>query len=128
LSESPHKVPPALVLVVEDEPVIRLDIVAELKAEGFLVAEAASAEDALALIQDSPVPDVVFTDIQLAGRGTGWDVAEAIRQRNPEAAVIYASGQTIEASRRVAGSAAFSKPYRTQDIVGACCTLMPHKS
>ena len=58
--------------------------------------EASSAEDAIALMRTGhPDIDVVFTDIQLAGRLCGWDVAEQCRARRADFPVIYASGKPL---------------------------------
>ena len=67
-----------VVLVVEDEAVVRAEIAEEFRNYGWRVLEAASGEDAIALIADSFI-DVVFTDIQLAGVVSGWDTAAALR-------------------------------------------------
>jgi hypothetical protein len=66
---------------------------------------------------------VVFTDIQLAGQLTGWDVAEQFRAVRPEAAVIYASGNSVDRSRRVGGSLFFDKPYVPAHVVETCRRL-----
>ena len=68
----------------------------------------------LGIIEDNPHIDVLFTDIQLAGQLSGWDVAEAFRAVKPEMPVIYASGNTSDWSRAVDNSQVFGKPYRTQ--------------
>ena len=97
----------------------------ELKSEGFQVIEASSADGAIDLIEAEPIPDVLFTDIRLAGVGSGWDVARELREISPEAAVLYASGQALDDRRWVSGSMAFSKPYLVGDIIDACRRLMP---
>ena len=91
---------------------------------GWQVIEASTAEDAIALTQMGHQHiDVVFTDIQLAGRRCGWDVAEQCRAARPDFPVIYASGNAADRSRRVAGSLFFDKPYSAADVVDACNRL-----
>ncbi len=87
------------------------------------VLEARSAEGAIAYLQAGHRIDVVFTDIQLAGELTGWDVAERSRAAGVDVAVIYASGNSLDRSRRVANSLFFEKPYEPAAVVEACHRL-----
>jgi len=66
---------PTVVLVVEDDSLLRCVVVQELRCAGCEVLEASTGEDALARLHAGRRIDVVFTDIQLAGRLSGWDVA-----------------------------------------------------
>jgi CheY-like chemotaxis protein len=115
--------PSGIILVVEDEWLIREDIVQELKARGWEVLEASTGEGAIGLLDARDKVDVLLTDIQLAGYLSGWDVAEAFRAARPQAAVIYASGNSVDQSRAVAQSLFFRKPYRAADVVDACRKL-----
>ena len=69
------------ILVVEDDYLVRADIVQEFVDNGFAVIEADSAEQAIAVLRDGHQVDALFTDIQLAGPGNGHDVADACRKR-----------------------------------------------
>ncbi len=109
-----------VVLVVEDEWLLREAIVATLQEAGWEVLEASSGEGALALLAAGRSINVLFTDIQLGGYLSGWDVAEAVRKARPGTPVIYASGNTVDARRRVPGSSFFTKPYVAADVVEAC--------
>jgi len=106
------------VLVVEDEWLVREMAVEMLREAGFDVVEAATAEEAL-LRCNEEMADVLFTDIRLPGKLTGWDVAEHCRARDPSVPVIYATGYTEGASRQVPGSVFFRKPYRADQVVQA---------
>ena len=55
--------------------------------------------------------DILVTDIQLAGKLTGWDVVEAFRATQPTMPVIYASASAPDPSRLVPESLFFRKPY-----------------
>ena len=112
--------PSGLVLIVEDEWLVRDVIASDLKDAGWDVLEASTGESAIGLLEDNPHIDVLFTDIQLAGQLSGWDVAEAFRAVKPKMPVIYASGNTVDWSRAVDNSQFFSKPYRTSEILKAC--------
>lgn len=109
-------------LVVEDDVFLRSDLVGELQSDGWLVLEAASGEEALALLRAYHV-DVVLTDIELGGPLNGWDVGQASRETRRELPIIYTSGNATDRSRRVRGSLFFNKPYDATKIVEACHQL-----
>ena len=111
------------VLVVEDEFFVRYDIAEYLRECGCVVIEEESAAGALAVCRNGTPVDVLFTDINLNGSGTGWDVAEAARAMRPDIAVFYASGELVDRSRCVPGGLFFSKPYSSSDILKACRQL-----
>jgi len=110
-----------IVLVVEDEWLVRATIVDHLKSNGCNVIESANGEEAVALIDGHEQQlDVLFTDIRLGGALNGWDVAEIFRDHFPNLRVLYASGYSIHPSRDVPNSDFFDKPYRPEDILQAC--------
>ena len=112
-----------VVLVVEDEAVVRAAIAEEFRNYGWQVLEAASGEDAIALIADNYI-DVVFTDIQLAGVMSGWDTAEALRARTPAVAVLYTSGNACDPARQVGASLFVGKPYEPSFVIEVCHSLL----
>jgi|RhiMetdeSRZDD1v2_1073273.scaffolds.fasta_scaffold302762_2 CheY-like chemotaxis protein len=112
------------ILVVEDEWIVRAVIANFLRDEGYIVVEAATGEEALSLLTGHNEPiDLLFTDIQLGGRLTGWDVAETFRNSRPHSPVFYASGHPPDDRRRVLGSVFFGKPYLPDKILRACRSL-----
>jgi CheY-like chemotaxis protein len=68
------------VLIVEDEWLIRADIVYEFHAAGWVTLEAGSGEEALTILREGRQIDVLVTDIRLSGALSGWDVAQAFRR------------------------------------------------
>jgi CheY-like chemotaxis protein len=112
-----------VVLVVEDEFLIRDSIVDYLRRAGCLVLEAPSGEQALALLHEDQPIDVVFTDIRLGGELTGHDVGRTCRAMWPDVAVVYTSGHALEPARTVPGSRFFAKPYQPDQILHACREL-----
>lgn len=112
-----------VVLVVEDEPLVRENIADELRMYGWHVLEAASGEDALSLTADHQV-DVVFLDILLPGQMSGWEIAEALRARIPALPILYTSGHDCDPARQVTGSLFIRKPYAPGFIIEACYNLM----
>jgi CheY-like chemotaxis protein len=108
------------VLVVEDEFLIRMDIVAFLEDEGFKVQEASNADEAIALLAASPDIKVLFTDIDMPGTMDGLKLAAAVRDRWPPVRIIVTSGhrQLSDELLPVHGRF-FSKPYDTSQVINA---------
>jgi CheY-like chemotaxis protein len=115
-----NKADAPVVLVVEDEFFVRSSIAASLRDAGYHVVECGSGEDAIALCKSYTSIDIVFTDINLSGSATGWDVAECFRLDRPTVSVLYASAKSIDPQRAVPGSVFVAKPYDSGDILAAC--------
>jgi CheY-like chemotaxis protein len=109
-----------VVLIVEDEALVRANIAHELRDAGCEVLEASSGESAIVFLRSGQQIDVIFTDIQLAGALSGWDVAEQGRVFQAAMPVIYTSGNSVDRSRRVQDSQFFEKPYDAYAVVDAC--------
>lgn len=80
------------ILVVEDEEPIRLLVRLNLEQAGFSVQEAASGEEALAKLEQSP-PDLVVLDLKLPGVD-GYSVCRRLRDRHPEVAIIMLTARS----------------------------------
>ncbi|MDW5317002.1 response regulator [Rhizobium sp. PL01] len=106
------------VIVVEDEPLVRLDIVMSLENEGFIVLEASNADQAIDLLTERPEIRLMFTDIDMPGSMDGLKLAEAVRDRWPPVKIIVASGhrQLTDELLPVEGRF-FSKPYDHARII-----------
>jgi CheY-like chemotaxis protein len=113
-----------VVLVVEDESLLRLDVAEYLEDAGFAVIEAGTGEAAVALCNPGTAIDMVVTDINLGGAVSGWDVAECFRTVLPNMPVLYTSGEAVDRSRCVFGSAVMAKPYQNRDILKECQRLI----
>jgi CheY-like chemotaxis protein len=112
-----------VVLVIEDEPVVRMHISDEFRARGWQVIEAASGEQAVELIATNQI-DVVFTDILLAGAMSGWEAAEALRANAPGVPVLYTSGKPNDPMRQVKDSLFVGKPYDPAFVIEMCHSLL----
>jgi CheY-like chemotaxis protein len=123
VSISPANDRALVVLVVEDELVLRWQVAGCLREAGYVVIETTSGEEAMALCNADTSIDVVFTDINLAGPATGWDVAEHFHRHRPELPVLYTSGLSVDARRCVPGSVFVSKPYQFDDVLDVCQRL-----
>ena len=124
MSVSVQTEPAWVVLVVEDEFFVRTDIADFLREFGYVVVETGSGEEAIALCKSGMSIDIVFTDINLVGRASGWDVAECCRVDRPNMPVLYTSGKIIEPDRRVPRRVFLSKPYQRADVLIACERLL----
>lgn len=76
------------VLIVEDEPMIRGLLTAQLEGEGFQVEVAANAAEARKLADDFD-PDIAVLDIELGDGPTGIDLALILRRNSPEIALVF---------------------------------------
>jgi DNA-binding response OmpR family regulator len=119
-------------LVVEDEWLIRLELVEELTAAGWAVREAGNGEEALKLIARAQAAgdkiDFLVTDIRLGGVVDGWDIAEACRKAWPGLPVIYVSANPVVESRLVPGGVMLSKPVEVENLIAHCHRLIADAS
>jgi len=88
----PRRTPPTI-LVVEDNVLTRSAISDEMRAHGFKVLEASSADDAITVIDSMPV-DLLFVDIHLPGAQDGLDVARHVHARGMPTRMILTSGMS----------------------------------
>jgi two-component system cell cycle sensor histidine kinase/response regulator CckA len=85
------------ILLTEDEPEVRRLARLVLKTQGYLVVEASSGADALAIVDQYPEPiHLLLTDVVMPGT-SGRELAEAVRLRQPSIKVLYMSGFTDDA-------------------------------
>jgi CheY-like chemotaxis protein len=86
--------PPAI-LIVDDEPLIRLVAVETITKAGFEVIEAASADEAIQILERRSDIRVIFTDIQMPGSMDGLKLAHAVHERWPPIKIIVTSGRKL---------------------------------
>jgi two-component system, response regulator PdtaR len=107
-----------VVLIVEDEFLIRMDAVDMIRAAGFDVIEAANADEAILILEDRLDITVVFTDIHMPGSMDGLKLAAAIRGRWPPIRIVATSGRAkIGEDDLPSGSRFLPKPYNARQIV-----------
>ena len=113
------------VLVVEDEPIVRLGAAAELEAEGFQVFEAKNADDAISVLEANTNIHILFTDIDMPGSMDGLKLSAYARNRWPPLRIVVVSGhRTVEVTDLPDGGVFYSKPYRTSDVARSMRELM----
>ena len=86
------KVPRVLVLLVEDEPVIRAVAAIHLEEAGFETVEAANADEAITLLESELEIRIVFTDIDMPGSMDGLKLAASIKGRWPPIKIVITTG------------------------------------
>ena len=105
------------VLVVEDEPITRMDVVEQLEEGGFEVFEAPNADKAIKILEENPAIRVLFTDVDMPGSMDGLKLAAAVRDRWPPIKIVVASGlRKINMDALPDNSRFFSKPYNVNEI------------
>jgi CheY-like chemotaxis protein len=110
-----------LVLLVEDEDLVRRVAERVLARAGFRVLAAANEPDALA-IADRQRPDILVTDIVLPGVGDGISLAEALRARWPDLPVLIVTGYTERTPPDWA--ALLTKPYEVDEFISLVRRLL----
>jgi len=102
-----------VLLVVEDDLLVRLTLVDALTDSGFDVVEAVDAEEALDLLGHRGDIVALLTDISLPGGMDGFALAREARQMHPDLPVLYASGRfsAAEPARSVANARFLAKPF-----------------
>lgn len=103
---------------MEDEALVRMDIVAELEDRGLEVLEASNALEAIAVLGDNPVVDVIFTDVDMPGGIDGIELAMLVKQRFPPIQVVVTSGHRIVTESDLPAQVKFiPKPYVSKEII-----------
>jgi len=109
-----------VVLIVEDDELVRNYVVAQVRSLGYRTLAAAGAVEALAIVRSEADIDLLFTDVIMPGSMNGPRlVAEALKLR-PQLGVLYTSGYTENAivhhGRLDPGVLLLAKPYRKADL------------
>ncbi len=106
-----------VVLLVEDEPLTRMDGCAGLEEAGFEVLVAEDVEAALALVRQRPDIAVLVTDVQMPGPMDGLTLARVIRALRPDIQVVVTSGGLRLRAEDLPGGCAFvPKPYAVDGL------------
>ena len=104
--------PKYAVLIVEDEPLLRLDIAETLTTAGFQTFEAGTALEAIKILEAHPEIRAVFTDIEMPGTMNGIQLAHLIRERWPPTILIVGSGIALPTPDALPSQTTFfPKPY-----------------
>lgn len=114
-------------LVVEDEPLVRMGIAGHLEDDGFTVLEASNADEAIAVLVTNPDVKIVFTDVDMPGGMDGLKLAAAIRDRWPSIRVVVTSGhRKVQVGDLPVEAQFIPKPYDFDKIASAFRGMAEH--
>ena len=115
------------VLVVEDEPMIQLDLESALQEAGFNILALSNAEAAIEAFDAEPQKfSSLLTDIRLGPGKSGWELARHVRGTNATIPVVYISGDSAPhwGAEGVPESIMISKPFAMAQVITALSTLL----
>lgn len=114
------------ILIAEDEALVRLAISDCLAEHGFNVYQAASAAEAIGLLESHSAIDIVFADVCMPREQDGRKLSRWIRTNRPELALLLTSGEVPRRdllSELAQNEPFFEKPYDLQFVVAYICAL-----
>lgn len=109
-----------VVLVVEDEPLLRMNTIDMVEEAGFPTLEAANAKQAIQLLENRPDIRIILSDIDMPPGMNGMALVAMVRRRWPPVAIILVSGHVAAAEVDIPeGGKFFSKPFHPAELVAA---------
>ena len=113
-----HAVLPLVVLVVEDEMMLRMRVVDMVEDAGYIPVEAVDADEAMSILRSRSDIVLMLTDVQMPGSMNGLELAHAVREQWPPIKIILASGQLkLSDSDIPQHSRFFGKPLQSDEII-----------
>ena len=114
-----------VVLIVEDETLLRLHVSEAIEDAGFDVVEAKNADDAISILEQRSDIFLIFTDVNMPGSMDGLKLAHFVKGRWPPIKIIATSGHAkVTADDLPAGGHFIPKPYRAAEIADAIPQLV----
>ncbi|KPX81293.1 Sensory box histidine kinase/response regulator [Pseudomonas meliae] len=133
LEDSPLQVPaPGIsdetILVVDDEPAVRLLIAELLEDLGYTILQAERGADALTILQSKAAIDLLITDVGLPGGMNGRQVADAARDVRPDLKILFVTGYAENAALAhdtlEPGMHVLPKPFAIAELIGRVTELL----
>jgi CheY-like chemotaxis protein len=122
-----HSSIPAVVLVVEDEMLLRMRAVDMVEDAGYTSVEAVDADAAFAILESRSDIALLLTDIQMPGSMDGLGLAHSVHNRWPPIKIILMSGQLKPANTDIpAGSRFFGKPLEAKIMIAQMRRMIGH--
>ncbi|MCK9751682.1 response regulator [Pseudomonas syringae pv. syringae] len=131
--DSPLQVPASstsdeTILVVDDEPAVRLLIAELLEDLGYIVLQAERGADALTILQSKVAIDLLITDVGLPGGMNGRQVADAARDVRPDLKILFVTGYAENAALAhdtlEPGMHVLPKPFAIAELIGRVTELL----
>jgi CheY-like chemotaxis protein len=114
-----------VILIVEDEALVRLSAAGMLADAGFRTIEAANSDEALELLNADSDVQLLFTDVRMPGAMDGLSLARQVRDRWPHIGIMVTSSRsTLRFDELPAGSRFEQKPYSPATVVRHARELM----
>ena len=109
---------PKEVLVVEDEPLVRIAAADALVDRGIMAWEAGDASEALQALEKHPRIRIVFTDINMPGHPDGLGLARQVSVERPDLEIIVTSGAQQLSEEELPDDGVFlAKPYSAERLL-----------
>jgi CheY-like chemotaxis protein len=122
-----HSLVPAVILVVEDEMLLRMRAVDMVEDAGYTSVEAVDADEAVAILESRSDIALVMTDIQMPGSMDGLKLAHTVHERWPPIRIILVSGQLkLSATEIPADSRFFGKPLEAAEMISLMQKMIGH--
>ncbi len=107
-----------VVLLAEDEPLVRMYNADVLDEAGFRVVEAGNADEAIALFEARPDIRIVVTDVEMPGSRNGFDLARYVADKRPLVGVLIVSGRVRPRDDELPDESRFlAKPYSPDELL-----------
>ncbi|MPR12716.1 response regulator [Microvirga tunisiensis] len=118
---------PVVVLLVEDEALVRMMAADVLREEGgFKVVEVVNADEALTVLEATADVRALVTDVEMPGSLDGFTLARVVKQAWPHIGIVVTSGRMAPEPKVLPSGALFiPKPYRPADLVAAVRVVLP---
>ncbi len=128
LSEVAHAAEGETVLVIDDEPIVRMLVTDVLRELGYTAIEAQDGLSGLEVLRSAMRVDLLITDVGLPGGLNGGQVAEAARQLRPDLKVLfitgYAENAVLSHGHVGAGMYVLTKPFAMEALASRIKTLL----
>jgi CheY-like chemotaxis protein len=122
-----HSVAPPVVLVVEDEMLLRMRAVDMVEDAGYTSVEAVDADEAVEILESRSDIALLFTDIQMPGSMDGLKLAHTVHERWPPIKIILVSGQMKVSKADIpADSRFFGKPLEATEMIAEMKDMIGH--
>jgi DNA-binding NtrC family response regulator len=122
-----HSTVRAVVLVVEDEMLLRMSAVDMVEDAGYASVEAVNADEAVVILESRYDIALLFTDIQMPGSMDGLKLAQTVHRRWPPIKIILVSGQLNLANIDIpTNSRFFEKPLEAEVMIAQMRNMIGH--
>jgi len=120
-------IPAPVILVVEDDPLLRMLAVQFVNEAGFEPLEACNADQAIATMESCSDIAVLFTDINMPGSMDGLQLAHVVRRRWPAIEILIVSGLVrLQQADLPTNGRFLRKPYSAQAMIADLHSLVSH--